>query len=165
MQFRRSVTHVAGRFCYLCPRPHNISMTSAHADTEFLGTPSESLLRFQLDLYIGIYKHHFDLFIKGLLLYLAVVGASAGFMFRGDVSTQTQLLLASGVAGLSTLAVVGCIVSRRWVRDMDSTVSGITAALGISPLPFSGARRIATLMGVAAGLGAISGIIGIVIAF
>jgi hypothetical protein len=23
MQFRRSVTHVAGRFCYLCPRPHN----------------------------------------------------------------------------------------------------------------------------------------------
>ena len=28
MQFRRSVTHVAGRFCYLCPRPLTVRVTN-----------------------------------------------------------------------------------------------------------------------------------------
>src|SRR5690349_21035644 len=69
----------------ICPTPRGCGMRSAFSRMARMTPapipnaqppvePRAELAKLQLSTYADIYKHHFDLFIKGLVVYLAIVG-------------------------------------------------------------------------------------------
>ena len=73
----------------------------------------------QLDLYLGVYKQHFDLFLKGTVLYLAVVGAIASYVFASGTDRPLKAGLSLIIAVGSLVAFSGFRVSRKWVLDLE----------------------------------------------
>ena len=100
------------------------------------------LLWKQLSLYLEIYKHHFDLFVKGTVVYLALLGAIAGYIFRAEATLASQAALSLFATAISTLAFVGCLVSGRWVAELEAVIGRIAHSLRVEPFPFSGARMV-----------------------
>ena len=106
---------------------------------------SEAALK-QLELYIGVYKQHFDLFLKGTVLYVAVVGAIAGYVFTSGLDRPLKAGLSLIIAMGSLVALAGFHVSRKWVLDLEQRVHEMEQALGLKQFPFSGAKGVASVM-------------------
>jgi hypothetical protein len=81
--------------------------------------------------------------VKGFALYVAVLGALSGFIFRTGTAYEDKLALLTAEVIGSLAALFGTIVSRRWVIDLEATMTKITSDLGLAPFPFSGAKNIA----------------------
>jgi hypothetical protein len=109
-------------------------------------TPTPEQLQKQLELYLEIYKHHFDMYLKAVALYLAVLGGVLAYLFRAETSAADRRILASFIVLLSVGAVVGSLLSRRWVIDVQRIHHAIAADLGYPLFPFTGATRIVILI-------------------
>jgi hypothetical protein len=81
---------------------------------------SERALR-QMKMYVGVYKHHFDLFVKGVFLYLSAVGVIAG---------ESQVVLSAIASIGSVIAMFGCYVSRKWVIALEEAVNNLADQAG-----------------------------------
>jgi hypothetical protein len=101
---------------------------------------------YQLSLLIDVYKHHFDLFIKALALYLGTCSIISGFIFQNEVSFELKLVLSILIQLASILVVLGCYISIKWIEDIESIVKSIEDMLDIQHFPFSGAKRVVILM-------------------
>jgi hypothetical protein len=108
--------------------------------------PSSDQLQKQLELYLDIYKHHFDIYLKAVALYLAVLGATLAYLFRAETKDADRAILALFIVFLSVGAVAGSLFSRRWVVDVQRIHHGISSHLGYPPFPFTGAIRVVTLI-------------------
>lgn len=114
-----------------------------------------------LKLLLDIYKHHFDLFLKAMLLYLAAVGAIASFIFSGASNSAAivRLTLAFGIPCGSIIALVGCLVSNRWIMRVEKICNDLTDKLEVPLFPFSGARQVVRTMIAAIVAIAIAGVV------
>lgn len=99
-----------------------------------------------LSLYLDVYRHHFDLFIKGGVIYLAIMATLAGYIFRAEVTRPTQATLMLFAAILSLLGIAGCRISRAWVKQLSAVVNDLSKAVSVPQFPFSGAVRITILI-------------------
>jgi hypothetical protein len=93
-----------------------------------------------LDLYLGVYKHHFELFLKGLALYLAIIGGTAAYLYRDGATRDARVALWLFLFLVSALAIAGCKVSLDWVSAIEGTVTRLSTAIGLEPFPLDGAK-------------------------
>src|SRR2546425_12803203 len=103
--------------------------------------PSPEALRAQLTMYMDLYKHHFDLFVKAVVIYFAAMGAIAGYVFNDSLSSGTRVAVSSVAGIVSLLALVACVCSRRWVTTVEQHVTMMCRQLNLVPFPFSGSRH------------------------
>lgn len=103
------------------------------------------LHKYNLTMRVDIYKTHFDLFVKGVALYLAIVGAIAGLIFQPSATGTTRSALALFVGLCSGLGVAGSRIGIAWTRAAQADMDQISDALGITRLSLIPASRIATL--------------------
>jgi hypothetical protein len=137
----------------LSNQPESVaSSVSANARSDCEGwselpvVAERELLRAQLSSYLDVYKHHFDLFVKGVFGYFVVVGALTNFAFDEGQPVRRGVLFALTISIASVIAFFSCVISREWVKDLERAVRRITDALSGEPFPFSGAKGILGIM-------------------
>jgi hypothetical protein len=92
----------------------------------------------QMELFLEIYRHHLELLIKAVVVYLAIVGAAAGYVFREGTTPGSKAALSMVVAILSMVALVGCHWAVGWVKGFNGTVDRIADRLAAERFSFSG---------------------------
>ena len=100
----------------------------------------------ELRLYHDAYKHHFDIFIKGGLIYFAIIGAITGYVFRQELTELTKYALVFFIAAFSVITAIGCLTSMYWLAQVKSRVHELNKALGMVAFPFDGAKWVGILM-------------------
>lgn len=94
---------------------------------------------------LEVYRHHFDLFLKAVALYFAIVGALAGFIYRDNMPLASQKSLSILISLLSVVSLLGCWLSRRYVKTLQALVGSLARELHIQDFPFTGALNITSL--------------------
>ncbi len=102
------------------------------------GTPSASEPEL-LKLYVDVYKHHFDLWLKGYVIYLAVVGSAAGLIFRADASPDVRRFLMLFVVTVSAVSLVAWFVGLKWAKTFSAALERI-APVNSPPLALKAFR-------------------------
>ena len=120
--------------------------------------PSADLTRAHLAMFIDVYKHHFDLFVKTVFLYFAAMGTAAGYVFRTSATPESKMAVCGVAAAVSIVAVVTCIVCQKWVLRLENTVTAMCIQLALLPFPFSGAKTMPILTAVVGGCFALAAI-------
>ncbi len=100
----------------------------------------------QVALYMDVYKHHFDLFVKGTAVYLAIVGTVAGLVFKDGTRLPLQVALCIFVMLISCVGGYACYWSDKWVCDLERVIRGMIEELEMEQFPFWGARRVVRLV-------------------
>lgn len=103
--------------------------------------PEWELLR----IYVDLYKHHFDLFVKGYVVYLAIIGAVAGFVFRPETDPMTRRLLLAFAVLASALATAAWITAIIWSGAFAAELLAVCHRLGQVRMPVFGTRIILLL--------------------
>lgn len=116
----------------------------------------------ELQFYLDAYKHHFDLFIKGALIYFAIIGFIAGYVFRKEMSEITRYALVFFIAAFSVITAFGCVTSLSWLAQVKSRVHELNKAVGMAAFPLDGAKWIGRLVLAAAALFFIASIVALV---
>ena len=94
------------------------------------------LAKMQLGIYIDLYKHHFDLFLKASVIYLGVVTGLAVASFRADELT----IRCSLSIMVSMAAIVGFVAGKLykdWLASIETTLSHLSDRLGVVPIVFT----------------------------
>src|SRR5438552_17793542 len=65
----------------------------------------------QIKMFLDIYQQHFDLFHKGVLLYLTIVAAAGYVIVAVNAQKNAKALLALGTSIISVLIVAWCRIS------------------------------------------------------
>jgi len=106
----------------------------------------------QYKTFADVYKHHFDLYVKGYVVYFGAMGALCGFLYRQDHGAASKLYISFLIPIISIVAFIACVQSRKWVHDLKSAMEKIERELGVESFPFTGALGItfATFCGVVA---------------
>lgn len=99
------------------------------------------LLKMQITIYVDLYKSHFDFFIKGVIVYLAMVGAIAGYIFRSDITASTRYSLGALASLLSLIAFFATQTSIDWQKDTEKRIAVVSNELGIDPISFTHSKR------------------------
>ena len=120
-------------------------------------------LQHHLELYLVIYQHHFDLYLKAIALYLAVIGTAVAYIFRAETTANARVILASFIILLSVGGVLGSILSKQWVVEVQQIHRRLASELGLPLFPFSGAIRTTQLLGTLCGLVAIAAILFLIV--
>ena len=115
------------------------------ANKEPLEVQNTVALREQLKNHLDIYKHHFDLFVKGGGAFLAVMGFVANIIYGGDVTDSLKADLCVLAAGGSLAGFLGGLLSLRWVMLLEAQVKTMAQTLEVPPLPFVGAKWVTLL--------------------
>jgi hypothetical protein len=103
------------------------------------------LLKMQLSIYIDLYKHHYDLFLKAAGIYLAVVSVLAGYMFRADVNFVTKCALSTIVSIAALIGFLGGRLYKEWLTSTEISVGNISDKLGIAPVVFIQTKKVITI--------------------
>lgn len=72
----------------------------------------------ELKLYLDAYKHHFEIFIKGALIYFGIIGAISSYLFREGINDLTKCALALFIIVISLITALGCWTSLKWLRRL-----------------------------------------------
>jgi len=97
-------------------------------------------------------RHHFDIDPKAIGLSLATASAITAYLFRSDVGDAPRTILATFMMLLSVGAVVGGLISRTWVRDLERVFNDASAGTHVLAFPFNGAQRTVALLTTLCGL-------------
>jgi hypothetical protein len=81
-----------------------------------------------LKIYVDVYKHHFDLWLKGYVFYLAIIGSTAGFIFGKDTSPDTRRFLMLFVVTVSAVSLIAWFVGLMWAKDFAAAVERVAPA-------------------------------------
>ena len=115
----------------------------------------------ELKIYMETYKDHFSLFIKGMMIYFAILGALTGYIYREGMNQESKYAVSLFIISISVIVMFGCFLSLKWLASIKSLVDEITKAIDYSNFPFFGAKMVGVLSMVAAILFLIGGIISI----
>jgi len=99
----------------------------------------------QMVLFVDLYKHHFDLFVKGFVVHLAIIGSGAGLAFSDKLDPFTRRWLLILVVALSIVSVVAWIVSLRWAYRFAQQFEDLCDRIGMERLPTFGVKAIIAL--------------------
>jgi hypothetical protein len=92
--------------------------------------PNPELCERQLDRYVGMYQHHYELFVKAMFFYFVAVGAIGSYVFRPEAGTAQQRWFLLTVISTSVASLVGCWISLRWWSAVrDATIAYVVGCL------------------------------------
>ena len=100
-------------------------------------------------LLVDVYKHHFDLYLKGVVIQLAVVGAVSGLVFRPETDQSTKLALLAFASIVSTIGAVGWMAGMAWHRRITRAIDEASGRAGFADTITFMAKR-ATALGAVA---------------
>jgi hypothetical protein len=120
-----------------------MALTTSNTATPLTTDEYERLWR-RLVLFVDLYKHHFELFVKGFVVYLAIIAGASGIAFGGKVSTRTQQSLLVLVGLTSLCACIAWIVSLVWVARFATLFHELCDRLDVPRLPAFGVKAIVT---------------------
>ena len=123
---------------------------------------SDASLLKQYEIVIGVYQHHFELLVKALAVYLALVGALVGYTFQKDVEPVVKTVLLLFVSLTSVVGVGALVCVRSWLHELGCLKGLLESNLGLYAFPFSAARRISLAIVI---LVALIGIAALIVAF
>jgi hypothetical protein len=104
--------------------------------------PSEKELRDRhLSRLVDLYKHHYDLFVKGYLFYLAIVSAIASVVFGNNDKTSVKTYLMILAAVISGLSAFSCLNAVEWVNKTKGKIGRLTEKLSLEEIHFVEAGR------------------------
>jgi hypothetical protein len=94
-------------------------------------TPPEGadLAKIELNLYIDLYKAHYDLFLKGVAVYLAIVGAIATILFQPGSPLVLRFVLCGFIFACSILALAGSQISLNCIAGTQGQLERICGVL------------------------------------
>lgn len=96
-------------------------------------------------MFVDLYKHHFDLWIKGYLVYLGIVGVTAGFLFNKDTTPNARSFLILFLVTVSSISVGAWAVGLVWLRSFDSTLRDLSVRARVPPISLLGFKAIVFL--------------------
>lgn len=103
---------------------------------------ANEVLLTQYKSFLDVYKHHFDLFLKGVAVYLVAMSTIAGFAFGKEASENARFILSLLIPCGSVIAFFGFLKCRRWVFDLQKSLESIETELKIQSFPFSGPKSV-----------------------
>lgn len=102
------------------------------------------LFKVQLSIYIDLYKHHFDMFLKAAVIYLGVVAGLAALSFNAKTFV--------GKCGLAILVSIATVVGflggkiyKEWLISTERVLSDISTKLGILPVDFTQTKKMVNI--------------------
>jgi len=117
----------------------------------------------QLSIYIDLYKHHYDLFLKAAGIYLAVVSVLASYIFRADVNFATKCALSIIVSIAAIIGFFGGKLYIEWLTSTEKSVSDISNKLGIVPIVFIQTKKMIAIEQVVSALLLLGSLLNIII--
>jgi hypothetical protein len=124
--------------------------------------PSNGTQLEEFKIYIETFRHHFDLFGKGTLAYFMVIGVLCSYLFKTDTNFLTKEFLATFIVIFSLLCSVTCSISHKWVTAVETRANILSSELGMAAFPFTGSKRVVTLVMVSSFILLIAGVILII---
>lgn len=97
--------------------------------------------------YIDVYKHHWDMYVKGNVFLYAIIGALTGYTFRDGASTVERMALSVLVAFAAAIGIFASRRGRAWLRDFKHQIHAIEARLGEERFPLAGVDQTLALFG------------------
>jgi hypothetical protein len=108
--------------------------------------PSVDLSKWQIGVYMETYRHHWEIFIKAVILYFAVIGSVVGYVFGvSAASHSSRRVLALAASIVSVFAMWCCVVSYAWVSYLERLLEQAWRSLGLEPFSLLAAKRIITV--------------------
>jgi hypothetical protein len=100
-----------------------------------------------IQLLADIYKHHWDLFLKGYAFFLAACAVFASFVISKEASNSIFQKLFAGIAvmGASTFAVFGLGISYQFLDRIGRTIDELCEEVGFRKIYFDSPRKIVKL--------------------
>jgi hypothetical protein len=101
-----------------------------------------------LQMHVDIYKHHWDLFLKGFAAYLAACAIFASFAIGAKDAPPNifQKLFAGGaVIGASIVAVIGLAISLQFLKQITATIDVLCVRYNYEKISFWGPKNIVQL--------------------
>lgn len=123
------------------PTPESDNKDALETTDVQVGAQALDLNKYALTLHLEAFNHRYDLFVKAVGLYIAIVGAVVGYVTR-DVGSPTKIGLSVFVAVSSVAALYACFVCWRWVRIVEKEVEAISKQVGVLPPPLYDARMV-----------------------
>jgi hypothetical protein len=74
------------------------------------------------------------------------VGTLAGLTFAKGAPVRQGIVFSTVTSIASVIALFACMISKKWVKDLETALGRITTALAGEPFPFSGAKGILDVM-------------------
>jgi hypothetical protein len=87
------------------------------------------------EIWVVTYRHHMDLVLKGLTVYLAIVGAVGGLIFGPERARSLRIVLLAFVLLVSALGVATLQLGHRWLRGFTEVVRAVSARVPMATLP------------------------------
>lgn len=103
-------------------------MASRWEMTATAGVDSQADARDAFKVFIDIYKHHFDLWLKAYLAYLAIIGVVAGILFRPETPSDSRQFLVLFVVTVSLLSVIAWVIGLAWIRQFEKILDQLSVA-------------------------------------
>lgn len=102
-----------------------------------------------LEVYVDLYKHHLDWFLKASVVYLAFAGTAAGIAFKSETTEFIQTLLLAVVAVISIFATASWIAGWRWLTGLERHLQKTATEAHLEPISLSAAKAaiISTTLG------------------
>lgn len=88
--------------------------------------------------HLDVYKHHFELFLKGFVVYLAIVGTTAGFYFEA-ADGHKKIFFAGFIIVVCIIGMMAWITSHLWVRKFTRDLKSLYEDISVAPPPMFGA--------------------------
>ena len=104
------------------------------------------LISEQVGRFIDLYKHHFDLFLKAVAGFLAVLGFIGNAVNGPQTSHQNRIVLAALMSVASIVALEGSVIAKQWVRLMRDKIKKLCDELQIEEPSMHSAEAIVTVM-------------------
>lgn len=101
---------------------------------------SDNRLR-HYEILIDTYRHHFDLFIKGVAVYLLVISAACGFLFSKE-SNANRDGLAWFIVVISLIGLNGLVPCYKWLSALAANCRQYEVKLQLQEFDFDGAKGI-----------------------
>jgi len=98
--------------------------------------PRAPLSEVLLTAYIDLYKHHYELWLRGFFVYLGVLGVVAGFLFSNDLLPGERNLLLVFIFAASLVAIVAFFVGFRWLSDFEKVFQDLPEAPPLAIVSF-----------------------------
>lgn len=98
------------------------------------------------EMWVTTYRHHTDLTIKGLTVYLAIIGAVGGYIFGSTTTSRTRLALLTFLLLVSVITFGSLRMGLIWFRGFSEIVEKFSRKAPMAALPLTPIRRFGNLL-------------------
>jgi hypothetical protein len=96
-------------------------------------------------IFVDLYKHHIDLWLKGYLVYLATIGVIAGFLFSKETVPTVRWFLILFLVTVSAVSVAAWTVGLVWLRRFDAILRDLSLRARVPTISLFGFKAVVLL--------------------